>query len=74
MSMISKERFTKHLAQKLQELRKKKKISQEELADQVGVYRTYIGHIENARYNPSAYFLYKVITILDGDPKDFFRI
>lgn len=37
----------------LKEWRKKKKISQQELAQEIGVRRETIVHLENNRYNPS---------------------
>ncbi len=58
--MLSKDEFTQRLANKIKETRESKKISQEELADKAGLYRTYIGHLENARYSPSAFVLYKI--------------
>ncbi len=35
-------------------------MSQEELAHQAELYRTYVNHIESGRYSPSAYVLYKI--------------
>lgn len=58
--MLSKDEFTKKLAKRIKETREKKKMSQEELADKAGLYRTYIGHLENARYSPSAFVLYRI--------------
>lgn len=66
--MLSKEEFTKGLAQNIKKEREKADMSQEELADKAGLYRTYIGHIENARYSPSAYVLYKISTALGVTP------
>ena len=62
--MLSKNEFTKELAKNLKKARVEKGISQEELADKAGVYRTYIGHIENSRYSPSSYILYKLTKAL----------
>lgn len=55
-------------------MRQKRDMSQEELADKAGLYRTYVGHIENGRYNPSVYILYKIVKALDIDPRDFFKV
>jgi transcriptional regulator with XRE-family HTH domain len=65
--MLSKEEFTKRIAQRIRTLRESKNISQEDLADKAGLYRTYIGHIENGRYSPSAYVLYKIASSLHID-------
>lgn len=35
-------------------------ISQEEVAHQIKLYRIYIGHLENEKYTPSVYTLYKI--------------
>lgn len=74
MNMLSKQEFTKRLAKKLQEARRKKDISQEELAEQADLYRTYVGHVENSRYNLTAYVLYKFIKALDIDPRELFDL
>lgn len=58
--MLSKENFTEKLAKRIKEVREAKGVSQEELSHRSGLYRTYIGHIENARYSPSAYVIYKI--------------
>lgn len=62
--MLSKDEFTKRLARKIKEARESKSMSQEELADKAGLYRTYIGHLENARYSPSAFVLYRIASAL----------
>lgn len=62
--MLSKKEFTQRLARRLKEIREAKKISQEDLSYRAQLYRTYIGHLENARYSPSAYVLYKIAEAL----------
>ncbi len=44
----------------LEELRKKKGIKQEELAEAMGVSRQTIGSLENGRYNPSLILAFKL--------------
>lgn len=70
--MLSKDTFTKELAKKLKKVREEKKISQEDLADKAELYRTYIGHIENGRYTPSAYVVYKIAEALKVKLSDIF--
>ena len=41
------------LKTRIQELRARDRLSQEELAQKVGVRRETIGNLENGRYNPS---------------------
>ena len=48
-------------------------MSQEDLAHKAGLYRTYVGHLENARYSPSAYVLYKIAEVLKTPLYEFFR-
>lgn len=67
---MTKDQFTKKLADRIRRERVRKNMSQEELADKADLYRTYIGHIENGRYSPSAYVLSKIIYALRADPKD----
>jgi len=65
--MLSKDAFTRKVAKRIKEVREKKGVSQEELAHKAGLYRTYVGHLENARYSPSAYVLYKISKVLKVD-------
>lgn len=44
----------------LEELRKKRGIKQEELADALSVSRQTIGSLENGRYNPSILLAFKI--------------
>jgi putative transcriptional regulator len=62
--MLTKDIFTQKVAEKVKKTREENGLSQEELAHQAGIYRTYIGHIENGRYSPSAYILYKIAKTL----------
>jgi len=70
--MLSKKEFTTEVGKRIKKWREKRNISQEELAHRAGLYRTYVGHLENARYSPSAYVLYKIARVLRVDIFDFF--
>lgn len=72
--MLSKEQFTKKIAENIRRTREKKNVSQEELADRAGLYRTYIGHLENARYSPSAYVVYKIAESLKVRSTELLRV
>lgn len=72
MNFLKKDQFTKKVGANIKSLREKRGMSQEELAHETGLYRTYIGHLENARYSPSAYVLYKIAKALKIDISDFF--
>jgi len=69
--MLSKAEFTKRLAKRLKDLRKAKGMSQEQLAHEADLYRTYINHLETGRYSPSEYVIYKIATALKIKPADF---
>ncbi len=68
--MLNKRTFTEQIARKIKEFRLSKKLSQEELADQAELYRTYIGHLENGRYSASGYVLYKIAQALKVSSKE----
>ena len=44
----------------LEQIRKEKGITQEELADALEVSRQTVGSLENGRYNPSIILAYKI--------------
>jgi putative transcriptional regulator len=48
------------LKNRLEELRRIKGISQEQLAAELGVSRQTIGSLENGRYNPSIILAFKI--------------
>jgi len=69
-----------YLETKIREFRQKKGLTQQELADVVGVTRQTINALENARYNPSLLLAYNItkvlgqeiiedVFIMDGDIK-----
>lgn len=45
---------------RLEELRRQRGVTQEELADAMAVSRQTIGSLENGRYNPSIQLAYKL--------------
>ena len=60
------------LADNIKTTRKAKGISQEILAHEAGLYRTYVGHIETGTYSPSAYTIYKIAKALKVSLSDLF--
>ena len=70
--MLSKKEFTVEVGKRIKKWREKRNISQEDLADRAGLYRTYIGHLENGRYSPTAYVLYKISKVLKVEITEFF--
>lgn len=57
---------------RIQELRKKNKITQEELAEAVGVTRQTIISLENGRYNASLQLAYRIARFFDLHIEDIF--
>ena len=63
-SMSKNKELPRVLGKKMQALRKKRRMTQEDLAEKVGVSATYIGFIEQGRYAPSLDLLEKIAKIL----------
>ena len=57
---------------RLEELRKKLGITQEELADRLEVSRQTIGSLESGRYNPSIVLAFKLARFLDVTIEELF--
>ena len=52
---------------KIRQFRQKAGMTQQELADAVGVTRQTVNALENARYNPSLLLAYNITKILGKD-------
>lgn len=72
MPLLTKKDFTRRLADNIKMTRKAKGISQETLAHEAGLYRTYVGHIETGTYSPSAYTVYKISKALKVSTSELF--
>ncbi len=57
---------------KIKELRARYDLTQEELANKVGVRRETIGFLEKGKYNPSLKLAYKVANILETTIDELF--
>lgn len=57
---------------RLEEIRKKKGIKQEELAAALEVSRQTIGSLENGRYNPSIILAFKIAKYFQMSIEDIF--
>lgn len=69
---MTEEHFLKQFGQRVAALRDKKDISQEKLAEIVGVHRTYIGFIEQGKRNPTIGNIRKIAKALGVSLKDLF--
>jgi transcriptional regulator with XRE-family HTH domain len=59
-----------NFGKKLKEIRLKKKLSQGDIAEILGVHRTYISGLERGRRNPSLLTVQKVAKALGISPKE----
>ena len=57
---------------KLEELRKERGITQEDLAEVLEVSRQTIGSLENGRYNPSIILAFKIARYFDESIEEIF--
>ncbi len=68
--MLGKDKLSQKVGDKIRQARENIGISQEELSDRAGFYRTYVGHIEVGRYTPSVYTIYKIAKALKVPSSD----
>ncbi len=66
--------FKQGFAKNLKRLRKLRKLTQEQLAEQVGVDFRYISYLENAKSFPSCDLIEKLVKALDVEYIDLFTI
>ena len=65
--------MTEMLETKIREYRAKVGMSQEELAERVGVRRETIVHLENGRYNPSLRLAMNIAKIFGATVEEIFQ-
>jgi transcriptional regulator with XRE-family HTH domain len=71
--VVNEQRFLKDFGRRLASYRKSRHLTQEKLADLVGLHRTYIGFIEQGKRNPSIGNIYKICEALRISIKDLFK-
>lgn len=59
---------------KIKEYRAKHNMTQEELADLVGVRRETIGHLENGKYNPSLKLAFDIAKVFHVTVDELFTV
>tara|TARA_R110002074_G_C12148358_1_gene629926 strand:- start:253 stop:486 length:234 start_codon:yes stop_codon:yes gene_type:complete len=72
--MRSKNKILITFGEKVREIRKKKGLSQEELAHKANLHRTYIGMIERGEKNITLINIEKIANALDIDIKELLAI
>ena len=70
--MESKNGISIRFGERVRELRKEKKLSQEELATKADIHRTYLSMIERAEKNISLVNIEKIAQALDIQLRDLF--
>lgn len=60
------------LGRKIQRLRKEKDLTQEKLAERIGISTTWIGYIETGYRRPNLKMLYRIARALGVKVKDIF--
>lgn len=65
-------KLPKSLGNKIQRFRKKSNLTQEELAEKVGISRAYMGFIEQGRYSASLEVIEKIARVLRVKMSDLF--
>ena len=58
----------------LKEVREADGMTQQDLADQVGIRRETIVHLENNRYNPSLEMALKIAQVFNKQVEELFRL
>ena len=71
--MNSNSDILKRFGEKVRELRKRKNLSQEDLADKAGLHRTYIGMIERAEKNITLINIEKIANSLEVEIKELLK-
>ena len=59
---------------RIKELRARYNLTQDELADKVGVTRQTMLYLEKGRYNPSLLLAYRITKVLQSNIEDVFMI
>jgi transcriptional regulator with XRE-family HTH domain len=70
---ISEETFIASLGIHIRQLREKKNLSQQDLADDCGIPKSQIARIERAKINTTVKTLVKIANALDIEPKELFN-
>ena len=60
------------IGKRIKEIRKSKKLTQEQLAEYIGIETSSVSNIENGRYFPTAENLDKILQVLGVSPSELF--
>ncbi len=65
-------KLPKALGSRIQRVRKKTNLTQEDVAEKVGISRAYMGYIEQGRYSASLEVIEKIARVLKVKMSDLF--
>lgn len=65
-------KLPKTLGKRIQRIRKRTELTQEELAEKAGISRAYMGYIEQGRYSASLEVIEKIAKVLKVKISDLF--
>ena len=65
--------FLKKFGSRIAELRRKSGLTQEKLAELVGVDRSYIGYVERGQRNPSMGVVYRIAKVIGVSLAELFK-
>lgn len=65
-------KIKKLLGKRIQEVRKKKKLTQEYVAEMIGIEPSSLSNIENGKYYPTAENLEKILRVLAVSPRELY--
>ena len=71
--LVKEKPLLKQIGDRLRDLRIKSGFSQEELAENVGIHRTYIGSVERGERNVSILNLFYITRALDSSLSELFK-
>jgi len=72
MTAIKSTKKDYRLGRKIQKIRKEKELTQERLAEKIGISTTWIGYIETGYRRPNLKMIYKIANALGVKVKDIF--
>ena len=67
---MNNEELNKNIADNIRQIRAKKRISQDKLAEMCDLSQQYICKIENEKVNPSIFIIYKIASAMDVSVND----
>ena len=70
---MKKEKIDARLGTRLRRLRRRKDLTQHQLAEMAGISPNYVGAVERAEESPSLKVLYALASALDVEPRDLFE-